>query len=111
MTALKDLKRVENRRGTHLQEDVPKTLLGHIERLLGVEHSFVERREAVEVVGQEVEMVDAFKKRHEPRFTGSPRVQRGLGPHSRVGSHGCSKRRETAEKVGTLNSGSVRPSA
>ena len=57
-------------------EDVPKTLLGHIERLLGVERSFVERREAVEVVGQEVEMVDAFKQRHEPSFTGPPRVQR-----------------------------------
>jgi hypothetical protein len=55
---------VQNGRGPDLQEDVPKTLLGHIERLLRLKHSFVEPREAVEVVAQEVQMLDSFNKRH-----------------------------------------------
>ncbi len=61
---VEDLERVKNGRGAHLQEDVPKTLLGQIERLLRLKHSFVEPREAVEVVAQEGEMLDAFNKPH-----------------------------------------------
>ena len=55
---------MQNGRGPDLQEDVPKTLLSHIERLLRLKHSFVEPGEAVDVVAQEVQMLDSFNKRH-----------------------------------------------
>jgi hypothetical protein len=66
---IEHLERVENGRGAHLEEDVPKTLLGQIERLLRVEHSFVGSREAVEVVAQEGEMLDALDKPHRACLT------------------------------------------
>jgi hypothetical protein len=57
---------MENGRGTHFQEDVPKTLLGQIERLRRLEHSFIKRGEAIDVVAQEGQMLDAFDKSHIP---------------------------------------------
>jgi NfeD-like C-terminal, partner-binding len=49
---IEELERGQDRRGTYLQIDVPDALLGHVERLTGVEDALIESRETVDVLGQ-----------------------------------------------------------
>lgn len=75
--AVDDLERMQHRGRPELEEDVPYALLGHVERLLGVEDSPVERDKSVDVRRQERNVVNALDETHSPllqhdRLTGRP---------------------------------------
>ena len=55
---------MEDRGGTDREECVTQPLLGHVERHLGTEHARVEREEAVQVLGEEGDVMDAVNEVH-----------------------------------------------
>jgi hypothetical protein len=54
-------------RRPHLEERVGQPLFGHVERHLGFEHPLIERQQAIHVLGQEGEMVNALDELHRRR--------------------------------------------
>jgi hypothetical protein len=62
--SLEDLERVQNRRGPNLEKRVAQPLLGHIECYLGIEYAHVEREQAIHVLGQEGDVMNAFDESH-----------------------------------------------
>jgi hypothetical protein len=55
---------VQDSRGPHLEEGVAEPLLGHVERYFGVEYAHVEGEEAIHVLGEEGQMVNAVDELH-----------------------------------------------
>jgi hypothetical protein len=50
--------------GPHLEENVAKTLLSHVERQLGIEDALVEADEPIHVFGEEGDMMNAVYELH-----------------------------------------------
>jgi hypothetical protein len=66
-----ELERMQNGGPAHLYESVPYALLRHVERHPSVECPLVERRETVEIVRQERNVVHCLEKPHPRWFYGT----------------------------------------
>jgi cytochrome c peroxidase len=62
---------MQDGRRAHLEERVTQPFLRHVERHLGVEHPHVEREQAIQVLGEKGEVVNAVDQAHRARTRSS----------------------------------------